>query len=124
MQLSFVDRRILHLFISASPRRIRSDRNSGSGPVPFLVEFRPVPIDLAGTSFFSFFMLDYRFSMFCNNASRAPSGSLAVSRAPFQFPDCITCYPLVPRLYHVLPSSSQTVSRAPHPYPLWQHLER
>ena len=54
-----------------------------------------------------------------------PSSSLAESSAPLQFPDSITCYPPVPRLYHditcsppvprlyhVLPSSSQTVSRA------------
>ena len=45
-------------------------------------------------------------------ASRAPSSSLAGSRAPLRFPDCITCYPPVSRLHHVLSSSSQTVSRA------------
>ena len=41
-----------------------------------------------------------------------PSSSQTVSRATLQFPDCITCSPLVPFLYHVLPSSSQTISRA------------
>ena len=66
-----------------------------------------------------------------------PSSSLAESSALLQFPNCFTCYPPVPRLYHditcsppvprlyhditcsppvprlyhVLPSSSQTVSR-------------
>ena len=77
-------------------------------------------------------------------ASRAPSRSLAGSRAPLQFPDCITCYPPVPRLHHVLSSSSLAVSHAslqfpdcitcyprvhkmyhaPAPPPLWRHLER
>ena len=77
-------------------------------------------------------------------ASRAPSSSLAGSRAPLQFPDCITCYPLVPRLHHVLSSSSLAVSHAPLQFPdcitcyprvhkmyhapsplyLWRHLER
>ena len=72
-----------------------------------------------------FFMLDYRFSLFLLMSDLhhvLPSSSLAESSAPLQFPDCITCYPPVPRLYHditcsppvprlyhVLPSSSQTV---------------
>ena len=79
-------------------------------------------------------------------ASRAPSSSLAGSRAPLQFPDCITCYPPVSRLHHVLSSCSLAVSHAPlqfpdcitcyprvhkmyhapapPPPPLWPHLER
>ena len=40
------------------------------------------------------------------------SSSLAVSRAPLQFTDCITCYPRVHTMYH-----------APPPPPL-RHLER
>ena len=60
------------------------------------------------------FYLDNRFSMFCTNASQhhvPPSVPWLdhVQCAPLQFSDCITCYPPVPRLYHVLPSSSQTV---------------
>ena len=39
--------------------------------------------------------------------------SLAGSRAPLQFPECITCYPPVPRLHHVPSSRSLAVSRAP-----------
>ena len=49
--------------------------------------------------------------------SRAPSSSLAGSRAPLQFPDCITCYPPVPRLHHMLSSSSLAVSHAPLQFP-------
>ena len=44
--------------------------------------------------------------------SRAPLSSLAVSRAPLQFPNCITCYHTVPKIYHV------------PPYPLRRDLER
>ena len=55
-------------------------------------------------------MLDYRFSLFCTH-------EVSVSRAPLQFPHCITCSPPVPSLYHVLPSSSLTVSRAPLQFP-------
>ena len=81
------------------------DRNSGPVPVP--VEFgwywfRSVPIDLAGTRPVQiFFHVVFRFY-----------DELPGSRAPLQFPDCITCYPPVSRLHHVLSSSSQTVSRA------------
>ena len=41
------------------------------------------------------------------------SSSQTVSGATFQFPDYITCSSPVPRLYHVLPSSPQNLSRAP-----------
>ena len=73
----------------------------------------PVPVDLAGTRPVPqiFFMLYCRFYD-ALPTSRAPSSSLAGSRAPLQFPDCITCYPRVPRLHHVLSSSSKTISRA------------
>ena len=46
-------------------------------------------------------------------ASRAPSSSLAGSRAPLP---CITCYPSVPRLHH-MHSSSLAVSHAPLQFP-------
>ena len=91
-----------------------------------------------------FFMLDYRFSLFLLMSYLhhvLPYSSLAETCAPLQSPDCITCYPTLPRLYHditcsppvprlyhditccppvprlynVLPSSSQTISRAPQP---------
>ena len=85
-----------------------------------------------GTAIFYFAGL-YFFLFFTNYmpASRAPSSSLAgsrapiqfpnyhalpsrsqtASRAPLQFPGCITCSPPIPRLYYVLPFSSQNVSR-------------
>ena len=50
-------------------------------------------------------------------ALRAPSSSLARSRAPLQFPDCITCYAPVSRLHHVLSYSSLAVSHAPLQFP-------
>ena len=96
------------------------DRNSGSGPLPY-----PFRWNLGwyrfrlGTGRFGryqtgtaiFFHVVFRFYDELP-VSRAPSSSLAGSRAPLQFPDCITCSPPVPWLYHMLPSSSQTVSRA------------
>ena len=51
------------------------------------------------------------------NYHALPSSSLAVSRAPLQFPGCITCSPPVPWLYHVLPSNSKTVLRATLQFP-------
>ena len=58
---------------------------------------------------------------------QVPLQFLAGSSAPLQFPDCITCYPPVlrlyhvltpvPRLHHVLSSSSLAVSRAPLQFP-------
>ena len=100
------------------------DRNSGSGPVPIPVEFGlvPVPVDFGryqtGTAIF---LIYYRFYDELP-ALRAPSSSQTASRALLQLPGCITCSPPVPRLYHVLPSSSQNVSCPPPP--LWLHLER
>ena len=38
-----------------------------------------------------------------------------LSSATLQLPGCITCSPQVPRLYHVLPFSSQNLSRPPPP---------
>ena len=77
----------------------------------------PVPVDLASTRPVQhFFHVVFRFYDELP-ASRAPSRSLAGSRAPLQFPDCITCYPPVPRLHHVLSSSSLAVSHAPLQFP-------
>ena len=96
--------------------RTRREFRFRSGPVPVSVEFGlvPVPVDLAGTTpvpqFFS--MLYYRFYDELPASARAPSSSLAGSCAPLQFPDCITCCPKVPRLHHVLSSSSLAVSHA------------
>ena len=87
--------------------RFRS--GTGSGGIWAGTGYGPVPIDLAGTRPVpNFFMLDYRFSIFCTNespASPAPSSYMAGSRAPstLQFPDCITCTPPL--------SSSQNLSR-------------
>ena len=121
------------------------DRNSGSGgiwlvPVPVWYRYIwPVP-----DRYSNFFHVVFRFYDELP-ALRAPSSSLAGSRAPLQFPasqtvsratlqfpDCITYSPTVPWLYHMLPSSSQTVSRAtleftkcimpPPPPPLWRHF--
>ena len=106
------------------PTRTRPEFRSGPVPVP--VEFGLVPVDFTRPVPRFFFMLNYRFSLFLLMSYLhhvLPSSSLAESSAPLQFPDCITCYPPVPRLYHditcsppvprlynVLPSSSQTVS--------------
>ena len=42
-----------------------------------------------------------------------PSSSLTVSRAPLQFPGCITCSLPIPSPNHVLPSSSLNVPCVP-----------
>ena len=60
-----------------------------------------------GTAIF-FLILYYRFYDELP-ATRAPSSCLAGSRAPLQFPDCIKCYNQVPRLHHVLSTSSLAV---------------
>ena len=107
------------------------DRNSGSGPLRYPFRWNLGWIRL-GTGRFGRYQTGT--AIFCHvvfrfydelPASRAPSSSLAGSRAPLhssssqtesratlQLPDCITCSPPVPWLYHMLPSSSQTVSRA------------
>ena len=94
------------------------DRNSGSGPLryPFRWNLGWYWFRL-GTGRFGryqtgtaiFFNVVFRLYDELP-VSRAPSSSLAGSRALLQFPGCITCSPPVPRLYHVLPSSSQNVS--------------
>ena len=107
---------------------IRTRPEFRSGPVPVSVEFGLVPVRYwyiwpVQDRYRNFFMLYYRFYDELP-ASRAPSSSLAGSREPLQFPDCITysppvswlyhVLPPIPRLYHVLPSSSQNVS-CPNP---------
>ena len=97
------------------------DRNSGSGTgsggiwlVPVPVWYRyiwPVP-----DRYSNFFHVVFRFYDELP-ALRAPSSSLAGSRAPLQFPDCITCYAPVSRLHHVLSYSSLAVSHAPLQFP-------
>ena len=86
-------------------------------PVPVTVEFGLVPVR-SGTSIYNrdrdkffilFFMLDYKFYMFCFHCylyHMLLSSSLTVSRAPLQFPDCITCSHPVRWMDHVLPFSS------------------
>ena len=67
-----------------------------------------------GTAFF--FMLYLGFMM--SYLHHVPPPDLWLDqRAPLQFPDCITCYPPVPRLHHVLSSSSLAVSHAPLQFP-------
>ena len=98
-----------------------------AGPVSVEFGLVPVPVDLRVPDRYRnyfFFVLYYRFYDELP-ASRAPYSSLAGSRAPLQFPDCITCYTPVPILHHLLsstpvpwrnhvpPSSSQTVSLIP-----------
>ena len=81
------------------------DRNSGPVPVP--VEFGWYRFR-SGTDRFGryqtgtdfFFMLYLGFMM------------SYLHHVPLQFSGWITCTPPVPRLYHVLPSSFQTASRA------------
>ena len=82
----------------------------------------PVPVDLAGTrpvpNVFSCWIIDFLCFALMNYLHHVlPSSSLAGSRAPLQFPDCITCYPSVPRLHQVLPSSSLAASRAHFQFP-------
>ena len=115
--------------------RTRPEFRSGTGSGGIWLVLVPVRTDRFGRyqTGTDFFHVVFRFYDELP-ASRAPSSSLAGSRAPLQFPDCITCYPPVSRLHHVLSSSSQTVSRAtleftkcimpPPPPPIWRHLER
>ena len=95
--------------------RTRPEFRFRSGPVP--VEFGLVPVPVwyqNGNAIF--FMLYYRFNDELP-ASRAPSSSQTASRTLLQFPGCITCYPPVPRLHHVLSCSSLAVSRATLQFP-------
>ena len=81
--------------ISETKLQLGPDLNSGSSPVPVEFGLAPVPVDLAGTACCIIgFMMSY------------------LHHVPLQFPGWITCTSPVPRLYHVLPSSSQTASRA------------
>ena len=125
------------------------DRNSGSGPLRY-----PFRWNLGW----------YRFRLGTGRFGRYQTGTVIffmlylgfmmsyLHHVPLQFSGWITCTPPVPRLNHVLPSSSQTASRAllqfpgcitcsppvPRLYhvlpsssqnvscppPLWRHLER
>ena len=75
---------------------------TGSGEIWAGTGSGPVPVDLAGTrpvpQFFSCCIIGFMMSY--------------QHHVPLQFPDCIMCYPSVPRLHHVLSSSSLAVSRA------------
>ena len=87
------------------------DRNSGSGPLRY-----PFRWNLG--------WYRYRFRLGTGRFGRYQTGTaifyvvfrsydeLPASRAPVQFSGWITCTRPVPRLNHVLPSSSQTASRA------------
>ena len=141
------------------PTRTRPEFRSGTGSGGIWAGTCSGRYDRYQTGTTIFFMLDYRFSLFLQMSYLhhvLPSSSLAESSAFLQFPDCITCYtpvprlfhditcsppvprlyhditcsPPVPRLYHditcsppvtrlynELPSSSQTVSRAPLQFP-------
>ena len=123
--------------------RLEFQCRSGTGSRGFWAGTGSGPVDLAGTAIFSCWIIGFLCFALISYLHHVPP--------PVTWLDHVQCAPLrppVPRLYHVLPSSSQTTSRAPlqfhncitccpsvpkiyhvpppppPPYLLWRHLER
>ena len=79
----------------------------------FRFQYGPIPVDLAGTRPVPHFFL-WIIGFLC---FALMSYLDHVHSSSSHFPDCITCSPTVPWLYHVLPYISLAVSHAPLQFP-------